>query len=884
MTHNVRIAMLVAASGGIVGTASAQLLDGQMVTGSGATLQEQYFRTAANTNDFIDADGDGVAGSLGSLFPDQLAPVSGVTQAPPYAANVEMLFQYRVTGSGNGIAEFDKFASIFDQNPDATDDNGDGNPNNDLGNFNRADAIIWNRNNLRTSGSPTLPSWANSAHRGAAPAIANGLNSYRSALLNLGNTQNGFTVDFAASDVPVAWFAIASGTPSPINNPTFPGYGSNPRLAVDAAGNNTTWNNLLRPLSVLNTNVASPNANTVYEFALAQTPVAAMVNYGVGIQQIFMSDLRHLSATGRRLTGENLMKVTRDSGSGTRNAFMNAIGIDPSFGVGENIGVQTNSSANDRLGPAFQPSNKGGSSRVEGTVINHRLAIGHTGVERGVPDAFSNSDWLVTGRADVLAVISDIKGGTTAARPTAANVLNGGANGYNVTGPATISVRGNPRNAPASLGGWGWDPSEIGPSPFSGPAPANPGLSAYMNNLLRSLDGFITVPAAPENDFMPAEQLARLFPLDPSPNFVSEINPSTPTQPIPLVSNPNFNINLNQFQLNDPSNELNNASLATFNTTIFGRVPTRTSGINYTDNNGVANNFYRLNNGGTIAYDAVLNTVWNRISGDFNNDGVRNASDTAGLIAAWRFRNGGPAWQPGTDASPEILGDFDGDGNFTAADVRYWADGLVLKNNGLDILPVQRQPNGTFVIGNGVPEATLDRKEGYTLVDNAFGGNFFGTTLATGAYDNGDSRGDVAGLTTRTTRGYRPIGHDGVVNAADIQYVITNQGSWQDLTVAVNIDLSADMNADLVVDCDDVTEIVVEVLDSQLGDVNLDGVRDAADLAIVNLTGDGQVDSGDLSTFIVAFLGGNLIADLTNDGQVDSGDLSAFISGFLTCS
>jgi hypothetical protein len=49
----------------------------------------------------------------------------------------------------------------------------------------------------------------------------------------------------------------------------------------------------------------------------------------------------------------------------------------------------------------------------------------------------------------------------------------------------------------------------------------------------------------------------------------------------------------------------------------------------------------------------------------------------------------------------------------------------------------------------------------------------------------------------------------------------------------------------------------------------------------VDLTGDGQVDSGDLSAFITAFLTQNPIADLTGDGQVDSGDLSFFITGFL---
>jgi hypothetical protein len=48
-----------------------------------------------------------------------------------------------------------------------------------------------------------------------------------------------------------------------------------------------------------------------------------------------------------------------------------------------------------------------------------------------------------------------------------------------------------------------------------------------------------------------------------------------------------------------------------------------------------------------------------------------------------------------------------------------------------------------------------------------------------------------------------------------------------------------------------------------------------------DLTGDGQVDSGDLQQFITAFVLGDAAADLTGDGQVDSGDLQLFITAFL---
>jgi hypothetical protein len=50
---------------------------------------------------------------------------------------------------------------------------------------------------------------------------------------------------------------------------------------------------------------------------------------------------------------------------------------------------------------------------------------------------------------------------------------------------------------------------------------------------------------------------------------------------------------------------------------------------------------------------------------------------------------------------------------------------------------------------------------------------------------------------------------------------------------------------------------------------------------VADVTGDGQVDSGDLSAFIAAFLTQSASADLSFDGQVDSGDLSIFIEAFV---
>jgi hypothetical protein len=104
--------------------------------------------------------------------------------------------------------------------------------------------------------------------------------------------------------------------------------------------------------------------------------------------------------------------------------------------------------------------------------------------------------------------------------------------------------------------------------------------------------------------------------------------------------------------------------------------------------------------------------------------------------------------------------------------------------------------------------------------------------LKTGkVYQPGDFRGDVAGSTVPSTPtpGAAPTGYDGRVDAKDIDYVCRNFGNWSNLDQAVNIDLSCDMNGDLVVNALDVDELVLVILSTHYGDRNLDGVVDAAD-------------------------------------------------------
>jgi len=272
-------------------------------------------------------------------------------------------------------------------------------------------------------------------------------------------------------------------------------------------------------------------------------------------------------------------------------------------------------------------------------------------------------------------------------------------------------------------------------------------------------------------------------------------------------------------------------------------------------------------------------------------DGVIDANDFFAYLGlftqgceqfVWDAPNGGPGlldrdgdgdneFTPdqveGGLASIEILGDFNGDGNFDIRDVRYWADGL------------------SIVAGQ------LDRAQGFEAVDNAWaalnmGSNIFGTTLANGTYDAGDSRADIAGPNVfrdpstgeivGTARGWEPIGADGVVDANDIDYVFeqfnsernTNiadgEATWSDTFEAVFFDLSADINGDLVVNAEDVRVLVEDILETGLGDVNLDGTCDQADLDIANDT----INNG-------GGVGGWADGDVTGDGEVDGDDIAA---------
>ncbi|MGD9789660.1 MAG: GC-type dockerin domain-anchored protein [Phycisphaerales bacterium] len=829
--RNVKTSALLAIAAGTcaaVGMANAQTV----INISGATLLENYVKAPASTNDFIDCDNDGVAGSLGSLSIDQLAPTTpGVS---------DWVVQYRSVGSVNGFNELTRF----------------GDPTCATGDHNNAAGIL----GQPTTSGGTPSGVASAAYMNRTLYINGGLAVGAYDSTNPGGapfTSAGdvICIDIAPLDVATKWATRkVGGTSNWDKTPLAVGYGTNPVISVNKTGgaSGAGLSNQLVDLNGRNhfdpSNPGLADSNTIFDNELAFAPIAPVVNFGTGITQVKMSELQHLFSTGRAITGENLITHTRDVGSGTRNAFMNSIGVDPSFGRGENIGSIITSSSQSLVGPNFFPSNKGSNGRMEETIRNTRLGIGYVGTERGVTGSGSGS-WLSSGALEIADTMGDIYGQTTYIRPTTSKLVHntiGDAthgDGWLIGGQAVLATIGDPLAESIADGGLG----------ASTPQMANPAAACYMNNIRQSIAAFISVPTDPENFGMPGEFAAtQFFLISALDNLHDQVSPTT------MVTNTGFASGVQAYTL--ANNIHNNAAFNSFNTSSAGRVPTRTTGVTYTD--GVVGGGNYLSQGGAnVAYGAVL-TLRNKIAGDFNGNGARDAGDIAEMLKAFRQRNAGPAWvapagsgplagQPGTDAIIEVLGDHNADGNFDAADVRYAADGLYL------------------VGGN------LDRKAGFTAVDTEWNtltgsSNFFATTKATSApYAAGDARGDIAKASGEVARGWAPVGFDGVINAFDIDYVyaqfkknaniLDGAANWSNLDEAIHFDLSADINGDLVVDQADVCELVTGILGTSLGDVNLDGTVDGLDIGIINsnlgnagtwatgdVSGDGQVTSDDL--------------------------------------
>jgi hypothetical protein len=924
MHKNTKSAILVAACGLAASMTQVAMAQPFLVNVHGATLLQRLLEAPAVTNDYLDVDSDGNATRLNNN-PDQQALALVATPSAGYIPTTQWVVQYRAVGSVNGLQELVSWGGQRLTPPYAAFSTGD----------------QFQIDLLATAANPARANRFRYINAGAADGVYfNGSNPggapFRSSTDSLYTVQafttpgtpstGGIQVDVAPIDVPSIWGVTVAGTATWNDTPTAMGYGTNANNSKNRQGG-TSGANLSNRLVDLPTGFkiydgvpANANGQTIFDTTFTFAPIVPFANFGTGISQLNYTQLQHLYVTGRLPSGENLTAITRDVGSGTHNGFMNSIGVDPSWGVGENVGPVNQGTTNQQLGDVYWPGNKGSTGSLNGTIRNTRLGVGYIGGDSWA----SNSAWNY---ADIIAVRNDLNGRTVGnfVRPTVATILDNGligesdigtantntSDGFRIGGLAVFSTLGDPRQVPAVDGGYGFISGETNPGT---PAMLNRNAAEFVNNLSRSVDAFNSLPGSDQTVFSPGEFVAANFFPVPCIDYVPTLLDGTV-----YAANAQRTTTLQEFERTNPlSIYITSATrYASYGTAgLNGQAPTRKPNPTFPYSDGVsgADPDFLEQDGGSVNQGATLTSSRNRIAGDFNGDGLRNVEDAAAMVAAWRQRNGGPAWVAadgtgaiagslGVDACIEILGDFSGDGNFgrifTSAtvfvadrtDVRYWADGLAIAVTG---------PNA----------GKLDRAAGFTAVDAAFAGNFFGTTLATPkAYANGDSRGDVANSAGTITKGFIPIGADGNgdgvtsndnrIDAFDIDYVCAQirtaadgEVNWDNLSEASVADLSADINGDLRINGADLTELVTVVLGTVIGDVNLDGTKDAADLAIItanlntaggwargDLNCDGLVNQADVDIFGG---GGTPVCDsidFNNDGLTpDSGDLDDFIA------
>jgi len=881
-----KLQMLVAACGSALGLAGAA--DAQTVINiSGATLFENFFKAGASTIDYFDVDADGRYKNHAPPQSDQLAnftlPGTSLTTDETDPSGCYWSVQYFVNGSVKGLFDL---ANYGYPKPYVTDNSETG----PFMNINDLRKGYYNRGQYFGTGAGQT-GVRNNANPYGAP-VRSSMDGLYVAQYSAPGTPSagGIRIDIAPVDVPSFWgIQFFGGSADFAKKPGQPGYGQNARRSVNKQGGTSgaDQDQKMVDLSAAGRTLFDSNnpppqndQNTIFDTPVAAVPIAIYTGMGSGYRQLLQSELRHLQATGRLPSGDNLMVITREAGSGTRNGVCNSLCLDPSWGVGENVGANNNNNSGTQLaGPNFLPSNKIGSGDMESTLFNCRLAIGYSGAERYVNNGLRNN-------IELIAVKPDLANGSAGvgdyARPTADRLLHNsplrgdGTSGYVIFGVEQFATIGDPQAAPVAKGGVG---------PNGHPAMDNVEAAAYINNITRSIIGFSTSPDTNQNTSTAGEYMGVNFIL------VSAIDRlHTLTDPCTLISNPALVSSVQTYALNNSVYAINSTIYGTYGqgTNILnGRTPTRTTGQTYSDGVSGATANYVTQAGNPVNYASTINDR-NRIVGDFSGDAVRDSGDINDMIAALKQRQGGPAWvpsagspalnnAPGSTASIELLGDFNSDGNFNVADVRYFCDGLAMRSG------------------------LIDRRFAFTQADTAFGGNLFGTTLATGKpYASGDSRGDVAGA-AGVTPGFAPVGFNGVVNGADIDYVFkqfrqnprVTDGvlNWDNTFEAVGADYSANMTSgDNRIDINDACDIVRSVLGTDFGDANLDRQVTCADLGVINqgampypggwaqgdVNGDGVVNADDVKIIKSKLLPG----DINGDGCVNTADLTLLLGKF----
>jgi hypothetical protein len=780
---------------------------------SGATLFSGFFTNGASTIDFIDADNDGYSTQTGWL--DQLAPTAYNANPAVGLNNTWWHVIYRGVGSGNGLAELVNYHDCVQPSVGVV-----------------TDYSYINRNQYAAGSTPVGVYCATNTQQGGCPVIQN-------------------KIDLAVMDVPTPWFVMngQACNATVAKTPATEGYGQNPIKAWDA-----NQSNQLKTLGGLSPSLFVDNP-------IAWVTMAYVANPGTGLSgNVTKAQLEHLFATGRMPNGENLVAATRDSGSGTRNGAMNSIGIDPSWGRGDNINLKADNATLTQLGASHTVCNLGSASRMTEAVAYNRLAVGYNGLDdKAIPE-------LEARRAEILGVEMS-PGSGTFVRPTANRSVGGSP-------MAPLNVIANNGNAVTSY--------RIGGAETFVSMPTYISCSAqdYLDNILASISAIEDVGGIdPDNYGSPGEFLALNFTLVPALEMVPGLTPTS------YIANPNFNAALN-------AGEVHVWQIPAYGYCNAGVVPTRANLSSGTYSDGTTGLNYIAASGATISEGSTLDSCM-RVAGDMDNDGDRDTTDLTLLVQHMPTFGNHCTYAPAGKSTvfcAEITADFNGDGNLDAKDVRYFADGLIL-------------------VGG-----KLNRQTGFSTVDTAFGGNYFGTVVRlnggayTKTYANGDSRGDIAGA-TYVAPGADPRGSDGYVDEKDIDYLLkVLSGGLKcekmcsdcsrkdvrnvsidltDLSQAVWADYSCDMNGDLVLDYEDYRILVEDIIGRPIGDLNFDGKVDAADVAIItahlgqtggylqgDINGDGKIDASDLDAIYN-------IADLNKDGKVDMSDFSIFAENWL---
>jgi len=702
------------------------LVRGGQVSGAGASLFVNFFLEPNNTNDWIDPDHDQFWGYHPSGVPGYVDRLAAPWNPTLGFLDTWWMFQYRSLGSVNGFNEF---------------------VNNQL---------------LGTIGT-------------SVPSEAGVFNGYRYA--NLGAIQWGgpyanpsgtpfepCEIEFAFLDVPSAWAVKGPGLEVPELPTGHPGhwwhwrhyfaewwrstplsdtYGYN--AIPSSTGFEAQFDDLGRDSNgdgiddvFLNTNIDDPDEDTIYDYTAAWVPVAIIANRGTGVDQLRYTQAQYLFLTGRMPSGENLVAATRDFGSGTRNAAMNTMGIDPTWGRGDNVGNTIGAEALAYIGPTHQASNCGGSGIMEAAVQHRRLAVGYTGVcgsSRAAQDAqngryevvgmckdidncgepgcdcaanpcnryCTQSGWSCTATADCDLV--NFPGETCGAahwgaRPTVDKMLDNCDDccGYQIAGAGSFVARGNrDANRPPMVCENDMrtpcdEAADCLPEP-GGACVANPRYEAgqpidnqtvadYLNNILDSTEDFVEeLPPPLETNLMPGQWLARNFMLTNGVDCLHELDDPT------CESDTLENTELQEYIRNNTTCNVYAYGYANK----AGLVPRRTQltgGAQYSD----GSNYEYIYWNGT-AYVKALQGIKlaerNKIQGDFDKSYSRTVNDATQLVTAMYTPR---AWQQTAaaigsgdvgnmaydNAIPEVIGDFDGNGSFNKEDLRYWMDGLGL--------------------------------------------------------------------------------------------------------------------------------------------------------------------------------------------------------------